>query len=332
MKAFLKKLLDYAELSPEEAAEAVHLMAGGQQDPAQVAAFLTCYLMRPVTVSELEGFRWALLELALPAGLENHDPIDLCGTGGDGKDTFNISTLASFVVAGAGIPVAKHGNYGVSSVCGSSNVLESFGYRFTTDRDQLNRELEGAGITFLHAPLFHPAMKAVAPVRRALGLKTFFNQLGPLVNPARPRKQYTGVFNLELARTYHHILQADGLAYAVVHALDGYDEISLTGSFRLYSHQSEGLLSPRDLGLPQLQQSDLYGGDSVASAAAIFGAVLAGKGTPAQAAVVLANAAMAIHTATGKPLPECLSMAEDSLYNHKAQQSFQNLLELNQNA
>jgi anthranilate phosphoribosyltransferase len=329
MKVFIRKLMDYAELSPDEAAEAVHLMAKGDQEPAQVAAFLTCYMMRPVTVQELSGFRSALLDLALPAGLENREVIDLCGTGGDGKDTFNISTLASFVVAGAGYPVAKHGNYGVSSVCGSSNVMEFLGYRFGNAPDQLKRELDGAGITFLHAPLFHPAMKAVAPVRRALGLKTFFNQLGPLVNPARPPKQFTGVFNLELARTYHHILQASGMGYTVVHSLDGYDEVSLTGPFRMYSHRGEGLLAPKDLGLPQCEPSQLFGGATIAEAAQIFQSVLAGQGTAAQMDAVVANASLAIYTASEKPLAECRSIAEDSLYNQKAQQSFSQLLSLN---
>ncbi len=331
MKTLLNQLFEYQELSSDQAREVLHEIAGGKYNPAQIASFLTVYRMRPVTVEELRGFRKALLDLCLPVDLGAGETIDLCGTGGDGKNTFNISTLTSFVVAGAGYKVTKHGNYGVSSVCGSSNVMESLGYRFSNDGDQLRRELDQAGITFLHAPLFHPAMKAVGPVRRELGIKTFFNMLGPLVNPARPGAQMTGVFNLELARLYKYILQKEGRRYSIVHALDGYDEVSLTGPFRLITPERDEVLEPTQVGFKQLQAEQLYGGETVPEAAAIFTTVLSGKGSAAQNEVVLANATLAISTIDpALDLDAAREKAQTSLLGGQAKQTFSTLIKSSQ--
>jgi anthranilate phosphoribosyltransferase len=259
--------------------------------------------------------------------------MDLCGTGGDGKDTFNISTTTSFVVAGAGIRVAKHGNNGVSSVCGSSNVLTHLGIGFTNDEDTLRRCLEEAGICYLHAPLFHPAMKHVAPVRRALSMRTFFNMLGPLVNPSRPSCQLVGVYDLELARLYAYLLQRGEGHYTVVHSLDGYDEISMTGPVKLISSRGEEILEPAAFGLSQVTPSALYGGDDIPSAAAIFTRLLQGEGTPAQETAVLANAAVAIRTARPElSLSDAREMATESLRSGKAWQAFQTLVALTEHA
>ncbi len=331
MKKLLNTLFEYQELSSDEARQVLHEIAGGKYNHSQIAAFLTIYRMRPVTVEELRGFRKALLDLCLRIDLSEYQAIDLCGTGGDGKNTFNISTLTSFVVAGAGYQVAKHGNYGVSSVCGSSNVMEYLGYQFSNDQDQIKRELDVSGISFLHAPLFHPAMKAVGPVRRELGIKTFFNMLGPLVNPSRPAFQLTGVFNLELARLYKYILQKEGNRYTIVHALDGYDEVSLTGPFRIITPERDEVLEPKGIGFRQLRAEDLFGGETVAEAADIFTQVLSGKGTASQNEVVLANTSLAISTlAPGLDREQVREKAESSLLGGKALKSFNKLIETSQ--
>ena len=325
MKEILNKLIGHQLLSREESRQVLVDMARGSFNTSQTAAFLTVYMMRSVTTEELEGFRDALLELCHAVDLSQYEPIDLCGTGGDGKNTFNISTLASFVTAGAGIPVAKHGNYGVSSNCGSSNVLEFLGIRFTGEADFLRRSLDEAGICILHAPLFHPAMKQVAPIRRELGVKTFFNMLGPMVNPAFPKYQMVGVFNLELARMYGYLYQNTEKTYRILHALDGYDEISLTGPTKVIGNTVESVLHPGDLGLQPLQAPEIYGGDSVEAAAGIFLNVLQGRGTPAQEAVVCANAGMAIATATGSSPRDGYEKALESLRGGSALKAFKKL-------
>ncbi|MCL4106376.1 UNVERIFIED_CONTAM: hypothetical protein GTU68_003537 [Idotea baltica] len=331
MKTILNTLFEYQELSADQARSILHEIAGGQYNPAQIASFLTVYRMRPVTVEEMRGFRSALLDLCLHIDLSDYKAIDLCGTGGDGKNTFNISTLTSFVVAGAGYKVAKHGNYGVSSVCGSSNVMERLGYRFSNQEDQIKRELDQAGISFLHAPLFHPAMKAVGPIRFELGIKTFFNMLGPLVNPSRPAYQLTGVFDLELARLYKYILQKEGTQYTIVHALDGYDEVSLTGPFRLITPERDEIVEPDDMGFRQLKAEELFGGDTISEAAAIFTKVLSGKSTAAHNEVVLANASLAIATLNPNlSMGECREQAESSLLGGKAESAFQSLIATSQ--
>jgi anthranilate phosphoribosyltransferase len=322
MKSLLNRLTQHEHLDRDEARETLVKIAKGEVNHAQIASFLTVYMMRSITVAELEGFREALLSLCIPIDLKKYNAIDLCGTGGDGKDTFNISTLAAFVTAGAGVKVTKHGNYGVSSGCGSSNVLEALGIRFTNEEKKLQHQIEEAGICILHAPLFHPAMKEVAPVRKDLGVKTFFNMLGPLVNPSFPKKQVSGVFTLELARLYHYVFQNTDSQYTVLYALDGYDEISLTGPTKTFSHFGEQLLHSSDFGLTNLTSDSIVGGHDIASSAAIFSAVLDGKGTLAQQQVVCANAGIAIATALNLKPKDGYDRAYQSLVSGKAKQAF----------
>lgn len=331
MKNVLNRLVNHETFSREEAREILIDISRANYNDSQLASFLTVYNMRGITIDELEGFRNALLELCVPIDLSAYDPIDLCGTGGDGKDTFNISTLASFVTAGAGVPVAKHGNYGVSSGCGSSNVMEYLGIKFSKNPDFLERSIAEAGICFLHAALFHPALKKVAPVRKNLGVKTFFNMLGPLVNPAFPKKQVTGVFSLELARMYGYLFQHTDTRFSIIHALDGYDELSLTGNARYITNQQEGTLSAENFGLTSLAPEELSGGKDVASAATIFLNVLKGQGTKAQNNVVCANAGMAIATAQETDPLSGYNLAKKSLESGSAFNAFQTLLKLSKN-
>lgn len=313
MKILLNRLINHDILSQDEAYEALVSISKGDHNPAQIAAFLTVFMMRPISIAELSGFRQALLDLCVRIDLSDFETIDLCGTGGDGKDTFNISTLASFVVAGCGLKVAKHGNYGVSSISGSSNVMENLGVKFTNDENVLKRCLDEANICILHAPLFHPAMKNVAPIRKELGIKTFFNLLGPLVNPALPQHQFSGVFSLELARMYAYLLQRTDVNFRVIHDLGGYDEISLTNTTKLISNQGEGLVSPADFGLTTIDPIAISGGTTVAKAASIFIDILGGKGSDAQNHVVCANASQAIEMMTGLDRHDAFEMASQSL-------------------
>lgn len=329
MKEILKYLFEYKTLTRQQAHDVLVNIATEQYNKSEVVAFMSVFMMRPITVEELSGFRDAMLELGVKVDLRGVPTTDLCGTGGDGKNTFNISTLASFVASGAGVKVVKHGNYGVSSNCGSSNVLESMGYRFTTNEDQLNRELDRAGITFLHAPLFNPAMKAVAPIRKELGIKTFFNMLGPLVSPANPQSQLCGVYNLELARIYNYLFQQTEKSYMVVHSLDGYDEISLTGDFKIYSNRGEEIVNPSEWNMPTVSHADIYGGETVGDAKEIFISVLENKGTLAQNSVVIAAGAAAIRcSAPHLSVAEATSLAADSLLSSKALHSFKTLINL----
>ncbi|MEM6628066.1 MAG: anthranilate phosphoribosyltransferase [Bacteroidota bacterium] len=324
MKDLLNHLFEHNTLTKAEAKKVLQdIAAGGNYPPAQVSAFLTVFNMRSITVEELSGFREAMLELCIALDLAEFDPIDLCGTGGDGKDTFNISTLSSFVAAGAGVKVTKHGNYGVSSVSGSSNMIEYFGYTFTNDPDALKRSLEDYNICFIHAPLFHPAMKHVAPIRRELKLKTFFNMLGPMVNPAFPRRQLVGVFSLELARLYGYIYQKTDKEFAIVHALDGYDEVSLTGPAKIIRRGGEQVVLPEELTLSSHTPEALFGGNSVPEAAAIFEKVLKNEGTLAQKEVVLANAGLAIQCARPElGMADAVAAARVSLESGKANETF----------
>lgn len=330
MKAILNHLFEHKTLSQGEAKEILtNIAKGGVYNGSQIASFLTVFIMRGIRVEELAGFREAMLELCISVDLSAYDPIDLCGTGGDGKDTFNISTLASFVTAAAGVPVAKHGNYGVSSVSGSSNVIQHFGYQFTNEEAKLKAQMEACNICFLHAPLFHPAMKNVGPIRRELGVKTFFNMLGPMVNPAFVKKQLVGVFSLELARLYGYLYQQMNRQFTILHALDGYDEVSLTGPFKLISQAGEQVHTPEDVGLPRLSQEQLFGGASIEEAAQIFERVLKQQGTEAQQAVVVANSGLAIRTARPElSLAEALETARDTLASGKAYQNFRRFIEL----
>lgn len=331
MKETLNRLINHEILSKEDAKQILINIAKGEYNTSQIAAFLTVYMMRSITIEELEGFRDALLELCLAVDLSEYGPIDLCGTGGDGKDTFNISTLASFVTAGAGVKVTKHGNYGVSSKCGSSNVMEFLGIKFSNEADFLRKAIDEAGICVLHAPLFHSAMKNVAPIRRELAVKTFFNMLGPMVNPAFPKNQVVGVFNLELARMYGYLYQNTDKKFTVLHALDGYDEISLTGTAKTISNTSEGMLAPSDFGVAPITSEQLKGGDDVAESAKIFMAVLQGKGTEAQNNVVCANAGVAIATVEGTTPRKGFEKAMESLLNAKGLQALQSLQKLSSN-
>ncbi|HLW50296.1 MAG TPA: anthranilate phosphoribosyltransferase [Sphingobacteriaceae bacterium] len=327
MKQILAHLFEYKTFTREEAYSILNKITTGEYNTSQIAAFMTAYSMRSIRVEELEGFREAMYDLSIKINFDDYPLVDLCGTGGDGKNTFNISTLASFVVAGAGYPVAKHGNYGVSSGCGSSNVMEYLGYTFTNDRDTLLRQLQSANICFLHAPLFHPAMKTVAPIRRELGVKTFFNMLGPLSNPANPTFQLIGVYSLELARLYGYLLQKTTKNYTIVHALDGYDEVSLTGNFKTIDNLGEHFHRLEQLGLQQVLPSAIEGGETVQQAAGIFSEIIQGKGTAVQNDVVLTNAALAIQTINpSKSFETCFEEAKDSLLGQKALNSFKKLI------
>lgn len=328
MKQILNRLINHEHLEKEEARAVLINISEGKYNHSQIAAFLTVYMMRNVCLEELEGFRDALLDLCLSIDFSDYNTIDLCGTGGDGKNTFNISTLASFVTAGAGVKVTKHGNYGVSSVSGSSNVMEALGINFTNNEDNLKRCLDEAGICVLHAPLFHPAMKNVAPIRRELGVKTFFNMLGPMVNPVNPKNQLVGVFDLEMARIYGYLYQKSEKNYAVLHAIDGYDEISLTGPTKIISKNSEGFINAKNFGVNKIQESEIYGGKTVKESAEIFQNILNGKGTEAQNNVVCANAGMAISVVENCTILEGFEKAKDSLQSGKALNSLRKLQEL----
>jgi anthranilate phosphoribosyltransferase len=329
MKALFNELIDHRSLTKESAKNVLVELASGKYNPSQMAAFMTVYMMRSITVEELQGFRDAMLELCVPVRFE--PPVmDVCGTGGDGKNTFNMSTLSSFVVAAAGQPVAKHGNYGVSSACGSSNLLEFFGYKFTNNIDVLKRCLDEANICFMHAPLFHPAMKNVAPIRKELGVKTFFNMLGPMVNPAFPSRQLVGVFSLELARQYGYLYQDTDKKFVILHSLDGYDEVSLTGPFKYFYNGGEKVVEPVDLGLPKLKYEDIRGGSTVEESSRVFMDILEGKGTTAQNAAVVANAGMALYTPNQKEgIAAAVQKAKEALASGKALRAFKKLMEAN---
>ncbi len=329
MRKILNYLFDHRTLNRQEAEEILINIARNNYSESEIAAFLTVYLMRSITVEELSGFRDAMLNLCIRIDLSDFDTIDVCGTGGDGKDTFNISTLVTFVLAGAGIKVAKHGNYAVTSACGSSNILEHFGYNFSADGDKLRREIDKANVCFLHAPLFNPAMKTVVPIRRALKVKTFFNMLGPMVNPSFPHKQLIGVYSLELARLYNYLYQTSDIQYTIIHSLDGYDEVSLTAGFKYIFNGVEQIITPEMLHYEMANPSDLRGGQTVDEASEIFKAILEGRGTNAQNNVVIINAQLAIKCYyPAKSLEECKVIAEDSLFAGKALRSLTRLIEM----
>lgn len=330
MKNILNQLINHQTLTKEEAKNVLINLSSGQYNASQMVAFMTVYMMRSITVEELTGFREALLELCVPVNFSNYNTIDLCGTGGDGKDTFNISTLASFVVAGAGIHVAKHGNYGVSSISGSSNVMENLGVKFSNRQDYLEKCLETANIAILHAPLFHPAMKNVGPVRKELGVKTFFNMLGPMVNPSFPTNQLVGVFSLELARMYAYLYQNTTTNFAIIYDLEGFDEVSLTGNVKLISNTSEKMLKPEDFQTRSVTLHQIKGGETVKEAANIFMNILAGNGSLMQNEVVLANAALAIGLIKKTSIEESLAIARESLVSGKALEKLKILQHLSQ--
>ena len=328
MKDTLQKLFEQQILSETDANDVLTRIGTGEFNSAQIATFLTVYLMRNISVEELKGFRNALLNLCLKVDLSDFNTIDVCGTGGDGKNTFNISTVSAFVIAGAGYQVAKHGNYGVSSSCGSSNVLEHLGYNFTNNESTLKRQLEDANFCMMHAPLFHPAMKNVAPIRAQLGIKTFFNMLGPLVNPSFPKNQMVGVFNLETARIYDYLLQDSTTNYTILHSLDGYDEISLTGKFKVLTNNSEQIITPEDIGFTTQKPESIFGGNTIEEASKIFISVLENKGTREQMNVVLANASQAIQCMEPNlSLQDCIAKAKASIASGNALNSLKKVVQ-----
>lgn len=327
MKPILEHLLTGNGLSEKQAYEVMTNIGNGAYAPEHITAFIAHYWHKPVTTEELSGFRNALLDLAIKVNIDASNAIDLCGTGGDGKNTFNISTLTAVVVAGAGYQVVKHGNYGVTSVSGSSNVLEAMGYTFSNESETLNQQLNDTNLTFLHAPLFHPALKEVGAVRRNLGIKTFFNMLGPLVNPTEPGFQMVGVYDLQVARQYQYLLQQSNRTFTIVHSLDGYDEITLTGDTRIISNDFDGIASPKDFLVDKaLSPESIYGGKTIEEAARIFTNVLDNKATNAQKLVVLANAAQAIKTISGNNFKESYNEAREALESGYASMNFKKLI------
>jgi anthranilate phosphoribosyltransferase len=328
MKKILNRLTQYETLTENESRNIIIDISEGKLNTSQISSFLTIFMIRNITIEELNGFRKALIELSLKIDLKEFDPIDLCGTGGDEKDTFNISTLASFVTAGSGVKVAKHGNYGVSSSCGSSNVLEYLDLKFNNDSDKIRKAVDKANICFLHAPLFHPAMKNVAPVRKELGLKTFFNMLGPMVNPSMPKKQVVGVYNLELARIYNYLYQTTDINYNIIHSIDGYDEISLTKGTKVYSRESEFILGSEDFNLKDIDSKNIIGGKDIKSSSKIFMDVLNGKGSNDQENVVCANASLAIAISKNISIIEGFNEAKESIKTKNALKCFNDLINI----
>lgn len=329
MKDTLRYLFAHQTLFREQAKDTLKSISQGFYSEAEIAAFITVYLMRPITPDELAGFRDALLDLCIPADCSDYNTIDVCGTGGDEKNTFNISTATAFILAGAGIKVVKHGNYSASSVCGSSNLLEHLGYRFSNEAGKIRKELEQTNFCYLHAPLFHPAMKQVGPVRKSLGVRTFFNLLGPMVNPARPQNQLVGVYNQEVMELYHHVYKTSGLNYTLLHNLDGYDEISLTNPFRVISQFDDRVFSPEDIQLTTVHPVDLAGGKNIEDLAKLFIHILEGNGTKVQNDVVSANAAFGIKCMyPEKSIEECLATVRESLEKGKALAALKKLIKL----
>ena len=328
MKNILNRLINHEILSKNEPKEVLVNISSGNYNASQIASFMTVYMMRSITIEELAGFREALLELCIPVDFSAYNTIDLCGTGGDGKDTFNISTLASFIVAGAGIKVAKHGNYGVSSISGSSNVMEKMGVKFTSDVNFLQKSIEETNIAILHAPLFHPAMKNVGPIRKELGVKTFFNMLGPMVNPSFPKNQMVGVFSLELARMYAYLYQNTSTNYSILYGLNGFDEVSLSDDVKIISNTTEQILKPSDFKFPTIKVEQIKGGTTVEEAAKIFHTVISGNGSAEQNNVVCANAAVAVQTVEKSNYDEALAKAQESLASGKALEILNKLIKL----
>jgi anthranilate phosphoribosyltransferase len=326
----LYRLFEHQYLGRREAQQILADIAEGKYNSEQVSALITVFLMRSISVDELAGFRDALLEMRLPADLSDYRPMDIVGTGGDGKNTFNVSTASCFVLAGAGYNVVKHGNYGATSVSGASNVMECHGVKFTNDEGQLRRSLDLCRIAYLHAPLFNSAMKAVAPIRRNLGVRTFFNLLGPLANPSMPTYQLLGVYNLPLFRLYSYIFQTGGTRFGVVHSIDGYDEISLTSEFKVAMPEKEKVYTPEMIGMKRCRHEDLWGGNTPEAASKIFDSVLNNTATRAQRDCVLANSGFAIQViCPQKSIEECIGEARESLQSGKALNVLKKFVEIN---
>ena len=331
MKQILNRLFEHQYLNRCEAKEILTTMSAGGYNESEIAAFISVFLMRSISVDEFLGFADALLDLrANVDALAAYNPVDIVGTGGDNKNTFNISTLACFVTAGAGYKVAKHGNYGATSVSGASNVMEQHGVKFTQDVNKLEESLEKTNIAYMHAPLFNNALKIVAPVRKALGVRTFFNMLGPVVNPIKPKRTVLGVFNLKMARLYSYMYQQTDVDYSIVHGLDGYDEISLTGDFKIINKHEEKIYSPEQIGLERCTEAELDGGTTPQEAAKIFDNIINNTATKAQKNAVIANAATGIQTINSdKTIEDCIAEARESLESGRTKETFLKFLALN---
>ena len=331
MKQILNRLFDHQSLSRVEAKDILTKMALNEYNNSEIAAFISVFLMRSITIDEFFGFTDALLDMRKNVDpLAAYNPIDIVGTGGDNKNTFNISTLSCFVVAAAGYKVAKHGNYGATSVSGASNVMEQHGVKFTANVGALERSLNECNIAYLHAPLFNDALKVVAPVRKALRVRTFFNMLGPVVNPIKPKRSVLGVFNLKMARMYHYMYQQTDCDYSIVHGLDGYDEISLTGDFKIINRLGEQILSPGDMGLDRCLEQDLHGGEVPEDAARIFDSVINNMATDAQKNAVIANSAIAIQTINpAMSVEDAVAQAREVIESGHLKNTFVKFLELN---
>lgn len=330
MKAILEKLFNHEVLTRGEAKELLINISQEKYKDSQIAALLTVYRMRDITVDEIVGYREALMQSQNPLDFSAFKPIDIVGTGGDGKNTFNISTCSCFVVAGAGYKVAKHGNYGATSVSGASNVIELHGVKFTSDHSQLTRSIEECGMAYMHAPFFTPAMMAVGPVRKSLQFKTIFNLLGPLVNPCRPQNQLLGTADLTQTRLYTNVYQTLDINYGVVNSLDGYDEISLTGDFKVATNSTEKIYTPESYNFKRVQMNEIFGGQTAEEAKAIFDNVLMDKATEAQKNVVIANAGFAIHIINQqKSVEDCMAEARESIESGRALATLKKFVELN---
>jgi len=330
MKQILNRLFEHQYLTSDEAADIMINIGSGKYNDNQIAAFISVFLMRSITVDELAGFQKSLLDMCHRVDLSEFDPIDIVGTGGDEKNTFNISTISCIVLAGAGYKVSKHGNYGATSVSGSSNAMEQHGVKFTTDVDKLRRSIDETNLAYLHAPLFNAALKTVAPIRKSLAVRTFFNLMGPLVSPVVPRRQCLGVYNLKMARLYDYTYQQTGVDFAIIHSLDGYDELSLTGDMKIIRNSGEEVVKPSDLGFKTIRPEELFGGDTIEKASALFDNVLNNTCTEAQKNVVLANSAVAIQVIRPElSFAEAVDQARESLESGKALNNFKKFLQFN---
>lgn len=329
MKTLFEKLYNDQTLSKQEAYELIVNIKEEKFNSTQLVAIMTFFNNRSVCVNELIGFKEALLDLSVNVKLDK-EAMDVCGTGGDGKNTFNISTLSAFVLAASGIPVAKHGNHGSTSISGSSDILKYFGYDFKTTSQELNQELEKFNLCFIHAPLFHPTLKLVAKQRKELGVRTFFNLLGPLVNPARVKYKYIGVYNLEVARLYNYVLQDQDSKYCLVHSLDGYDEVSLTSAFKCIGNSSERTFEPFDLGYEYLKQEQISSGSTIKYAAEIFVNVLSNKATEEQKKVVIVNSALAMNCYDSqRSITDCIQHCKETIESKKAFHLFNQIINQN---
>lgn len=331
MKEILNRMLNHEELTREETKNILVSITREEIPEEQITALLTCLQMRGVSVEELLGFRDGILETGVPAILDCDRYIDVVGTGGDRKNTFNISTTSCFVIAGAGYKVAKHGNYSATSVSGASNVIAEHGVKFSADIDILNRSINEAGIVYLHAQLFAQAMKFVGPIRKALQFPTVFNLLGPIVNPSQPQAQLLGVANLNQMRLYSQVYQRIGIDYGIVNSIDGYDEISLTGDFKVTTNNYERIFNPSDLGFETAKPEELVAGATEKEAKEIFDSVLENRALPAQKNIVLANAAFGIQVMEkgSKSIDECIEIARESIDSGNALNTFKKFVELN---